>query len=229
MKKTISIIGLAGTLYCSQVFGAYYCYTSSLSVPSGYNSSLLGQKGSNCATRQRMYFCSPNDRICDGYDTCATCPSGMQNCTVSGPGSNCSSINYYTCQSSCGGGGTDPDPEEPEKCEKGVNCFDDEYFVQFDRMGYRRKMIRACDTQANICRDYLYVYICDKGYYGIDWTSPSTSIGNSSYNTCIRCPLNGVTDVSSSSITSCYLWSGAKGSDETGTYTIEGGNCYWAK
>lgn len=224
IKKVIITIGITCALCTAgQAFGAYSCYTSAPSLPSGYRSSSLGQKGSNCASTQRMYWCSPNDQACDGYTTCATCPSGYQMCGVSGSGSMCNTITYYDCKTSCSTGGGDPEEPEEPKCEKDVNCFDDEYFTRFYRDGYLRKTIRACDNTANVCREVAELYICDIGYYGIDGANPTAS----SSVVCNRCPLNGVTSNSSSSITACYLWSGATGGDSTGLFSISGGNCYW--
>ncbi len=206
-----------------QAFGAYNCYTSASSLPSGYRSSSLGQKGSNCASTQRMYWCSPNDQACDGYTTCATCPSGYQMCGVSGSGSMCNTITYYDCKTSCSTGGGDPEEPDLPNCRENFNCVDDGGFTEASG-GMMTRTYRYCNTTTDTCEIEMIEYICANGYYGVDEDNPLLA----TFNACKRCPLEGMTNASSVSITACFLPPGSVRTDDFGEYIIHSpNNCYW--
>ncbi|MDE5615240.1 MAG: hypothetical protein K2I81_00190 [Alphaproteobacteria bacterium] len=59
-------------------------------------------------------------------------------------------------------------------------------------------------------------YQCKAGYYGTN-------------TSCNACPGNGTSAIGSQLIHSCYLPDGTSGSDTTGSWTIEGGKCYYSQ
>ncbi|MDE6478050.1 MAG: hypothetical protein K2L94_02255 [Alphaproteobacteria bacterium] len=64
------------------------------------------------------------------------------------------------------------------------------------------------------CSDGACEYQCNAGYYGKG-------------QSCSPCPEPGTSAVGRSSIFDCFLMDGTSGTDNTGDWTISGGNCYY--
>lgn len=65
------------------------------------------------------------------------------------------------------------------------------------------------------CNVSTCAYQCKAGYYG-------------SNQSCTACPSSGTSLAGSTLISDCYLPDGTTGSDSSGNWKIEGGNCYYS-
>lgn len=129
--------------------------------------------------------------------TCSSCQAGWELLYVEArsPTSSCN-YSYYTCKQICNG------------CS---NCTSDASWIAH-APGYEKKTDRSCDC--NTCGSTTS-YRCAANYYG----SSTNGAGG-----CTPCPSGGASGAGGTSITSCYISSGA---DASGGF-IYTSNCYYA-
>ena len=144
-----------------------------------------------------LEFCATHNTIRDGCDIIYSCKSCISGYVL------VSNDTYNTC--------------EP-MCSTSTNCISDTTWTNV-ATGYQRKINRNC-SDSTTCTETV-VYRCATGYYG------SSSNGTSG---CTRCPsedgATGTSAAGSTARTSCYIPSGTKFSNNTGSGQWTGNSFY---
>lgn len=142
--------------------------------------------------------------------TCNTCKSGYERVTrtikLSGECTN--TVSYTDCKH----------PDAPDDCDG--TCDDcTSTMWQTYNTGYQYRTVATCNTDLCECTKNRQEQ-CAQNY----WGTPNVSMTSG----CTRCaPDTARCMAGSTSITACYLPNGTVGSDSSGAWVIEGGNCFY--
>ncbi len=144
--------------------------------------------------------------VVSGY-SCYVCePDATQSCT------SYNRVGTQTCSSSKTWG----------SCTSFTRCSSGYYYTSTSSLS-STSGCKSCPANATCSGSGTYSISCSAGYYRASSTATS----------CTICPDSDDTGVATSAagsvgVTNCYLPDGTTGSDETGSYVIDGGKCNYS-